>query len=381
MVPYVSAGQSPTAVQLNALIAELDGLLHGLFGGKSWIIYERNAAEPEGRRFYFGDVAQRKILPPPVAAPVYDHGAFTSLADSYTVHAYDPDLDLAFTDQQQPDPAHPWPLDGSLEAHTRLHQGPEDTEPRAYWLCNQGLVDDQHFLLQGRERYRRLDVAEIVIEGWTGGEPFVWNSTWNKFHCLRFHNLDPRPLNVELPGLAFSVPAFGIQALRRTYPLGAWDKTYTYLWRAVSGDSLLNSPLPWTANPIANLRVFHEFLDISLTTLPSARLFADASIFWDGSSLLPQPIGDATELAKYLVPYRGGSLDPGRGPARARHCKGNAGIVGGVFWTGHRGRESRAAGRERTSPHPGTRCHNASGCDGRWNQHPADPATDPAVFP
>lgn len=293
-----SAGGHPSASQLNALTAELDDALRVLFADKSWLVYIGMAGiVPEGERFYFGTSASWKIIP--IIAPgatAYVHATFTAAAAALTATSYD----LPTTTAEATE-ADPWPLLGSLETHKTNHLGDD-----YYWRQDMTGSGDYN----AREVYKRFAVAEIVIEAWGSGT-FTWPATHDKYHFLRFHNLDNQTLTVDLDGTnTVSIPPFGVRAVRRTYPhVDAWDSTYVYLWKAKRGDYLL-----WDsehANNVASLMCYHDWLDSCRRAMPAGTvngrgrarttrgLHIDPTEVWDGAALLPQAISGSEKLAKY----------------------------------------------------------------------------------
>ncbi|TXH52730.1 MAG: hypothetical protein E6Q97_15035 [Desulfurellales bacterium] len=291
MIAYVNSG-SPQASQLNALTSELDDILRVLFSNKSWLLYSyTNTGIPEGRRFYFGDAASRKVFP---GEGEYDHATFTASAAAKTVTDTDVSKHLAFVEEGPT-----WDLDGSLEAHKQTVN--VDGTDYDLYLCQVDVIGN----VLSRERHRRIHVAEIIIEGWDTGVDFDFDSDWNKYHFLRFHNLDNEARTINLPGgSSIVVPAFGVQAVRRSYKLGStWDTSYRYLWKAQSGDQLIFNHLNEgsTANNVASIQCFHDWLDIITDGVNPFRrgAFVDPRVCWDGSSLLPQAIDGTKRLGEY----------------------------------------------------------------------------------
>lgn len=283
-VPYVSAGQSIRHTQLNALTAETDAVLKCLLGGKSPLIYYGgDGLLPMGHIVAFGAAANWKIIPLIAslsALAEYDHTTFTTAAAALTVASYDATNEVANVDIDDP-----WPLDGSLEAHTKTYLGD------AYFFrqrTNTGTVQGY------RERYLKLDTLDVIMEGMSAD--LTWDSAWNKYHFIRFHNLDRSSRTVAMPGsVNVVIPALGCQAVRRSYPNeNTYDTTYQYLWKAESGDLLFYDAI--RANNVASLKCFFDILDNAVAYIDHiagttrSTIFLKASEVWDGSRLLPSTL-------------------------------------------------------------------------------------------
>lgn len=298
-VSYVTPGNSPTASELNALTAELDTALRVLFADKSWYVYLGMAGNvPEGTKFYIGDDSQWVIIPALFGGSVvpYDHSTFTSAAAAFTVDTFEATNETAAVTQ-----ADPWPLAGSLEAHTI-----DDSGTTYFYRQDRDGAGDYGSV----ERYKKLAVAEILIEA-LGSSTMTWSSDYDRYHFLRFHNLDNQELTITLPGgSTVVVPKFGVRAVRRTYPAAnSWDSTYVYLWKAVSGDSLCWDSEP--ANNVGSMMAFHRWIDSVSpandagaangrgTAWTAHGLHLDPTVVYDGSSYLETAIAGTTELAKY----------------------------------------------------------------------------------
>lgn len=294
-VAYVRAGTSPTAAQLRALASETDAIMRCVFADKTPLIYYPRALFYQwGRMVAFGTAASWKIIPilqsliSGVPTAAYNHATFTATAAGLTISSIEATLELAYVVQD------PWPLDGSLEAHKIAISGID------HYYC-QKLASG---LTGYRERYRRMEVLDVLLESLGGS--LTWDSKWDKYHFIRFHNLDPSQNVVTLPGGdTVTLPAFGIRSVRRTYPAAnTWDQTYRYLWNPIKGDSLIWSYGSTYQNNVASMLYYHAALDslgfngISFPLEPSTIWFKP-SVVWDGSSLLPQAISGATKLIKY----------------------------------------------------------------------------------
>jgi hypothetical protein len=291
VIDYVAHGQSIRHAQLNALTAELDAVHRCIFSDKTPLIYDEiSSGFTLGRIVAFGTSGSWKIIPilnglgRGLPSSAYNHAVFTAAAAALVLDSSDATLQLAYSVTE------PWTLDGSIEAHTTTISG--DT----YWWCQK----TTNGLVGYRERYRRLEVLDVILEALGGA--LTWDSAWDKYHFLRFHNLDPSTNVITLPGgTTVTLPPFGIQSVRRSYPnINTYDTSHLYFWASVAGDSLFwdtGSP-----NNVGCLRGVHDRIyDVSFT-IPGGvdpTLFFKPSIVWDGSSLLPQAIDDTLPLLKF----------------------------------------------------------------------------------
>lgn len=288
-VSYINAGSEIRATQLNALINEMEAIYRCLYGDKSPYIYEVTGFSPASLKVAFGTDSSWKIIPLhvlvtgfPTAA--YDHSAFTTAAAALTVATYDTPLELAYVDL-----ATPWPLDGSIEAHKVDYLGTDH-----YYF--QRLATDVYGV---RERYRRLAVLDVFLEALGGA--LTWEEEWNKYHFIRFHNLDPSTNVVTLPdggaGVELSLGPFEVKTARRSYPAGnTWTTGMRYFWPAESGDSVF-----WDADPdntVGSLAMFHTYV-AQIIDAASTTFGFKASEFWDGSAKLNEAIDTATKLRRY----------------------------------------------------------------------------------
>lgn len=290
-IEYASVGSNIRSEQLNALTEELDTICKALLCYKTPLIYWDTALRddgyhkwaptsfPLGKTVYMGDSGLWKVIPLiDAGATEYDHSAFTTAEAAMTVESWDLDKHLIINSTD------PWPLDGSIEAHARTDGGFQ-----WYWSPP---VDSGR--MRYRERFRKIATLDIVLEA-VPGSALTWESAWNKYHFLRFHNLDPSATTVTLPGgSTITLDPFGVQTVRRGYPnLNTWDTTYQYLWKCEHGDSLY-----WDAEPsnnVASMVFYHRLLDAM-----SAKLGFDPRVVWDGSDLLPETI-DLTKPIRNLM--------------------------------------------------------------------------------
>lgn len=92
----------------------------------------------------------------------------------------------------------------SLKCHTRQLQGPDDTEPKTYWLKEQTAPIPTKYYVRA--------LAEIIIEGPT---LVSLPDELDKFQCFRFHNLQPRECLVRLGSTSFTMTPFECCCYRR----------------------------------------------------------------------------------------------------------------------------------------------------------------------
>jgi len=278
---------------MNALVQDLDEALKVLFSGKSPLAFVPYAFLQQqelgflfGVQYFFGDPTKRKILAG--NSLVYDHAKFQALADSATIQDSSTDdkwcrLVPLVSEQVQPIGDmfgiiafenvarlnQSWAFDWSLEPIRRTVGGVR------CWL-ESGDSYDPDGLMRPRERMHDQAVADIVFEGYDGAV-FVWPSEWSKFGCLRFHNLDRKPLTILFQGHGTSVKieALGCKAVRQygLYSDGlrvGIDTTFQYLWAFRAGDAPIFNATHnvhagvWGslgASSIASLPLLHRWLD------------------------------------------------------------------------------------------------------------------------
>jgi len=302
-VAFVAPGNPITAAQLTALTADLDAILTAAFGGLSWLAYDRGAVLPRSTTIYLGPTSSRFFFP---GEPEYDHQTFVDWIAGSTIRDYDDERELAIIGV----PALGWPLDDSVEAHTVDHVPTGATDAKKYWLAKYyDPLDSTSF--RERERFRRFDTLDVVFDGGTyPGDAFTWPANWDKYHCLRFHNLRDSPLTINLPpgGQFLTLPPFGIHAVRRDYPAGAvWRASYRYLWEPVSGDQLVFETVPpqnWTPDEprFSNLTTLSYFSHAITLLSTQPILFFDPSKRWKPASVSPYPpIADERRVIDYQV--------------------------------------------------------------------------------
>lgn len=246
IIEYLRGGEAITPTEMNALFGSFSGRMETILGGRSFLPAFKNTGfstqdhgqssyhsfpyQIVGKCFHFLDGATYyanftpgfkaktvTVYDPIAAANVsaqggysYDETAFDS--PTITPISYDRTNRIC-TIADIPEAQYPawlFKLNGvsifehSLRTHTRELQGPEDDEPKTYWLKEQSAPIPS--------KYYHRALAEIIIEG-----PIRVSlpETLDKFKCFRFHNLQPRDCVVELGGTTFTLQPFECCCWRR----------------------------------------------------------------------------------------------------------------------------------------------------------------------
>lgn len=284
-----------------------------------------------GIRFHIGDPAQRRIIPESV--PAYDQAVFDGILtrlevlsvddEKGTALIADPSIDdYMLVGAMFGDPIFKttcainrvWLFDWSLRIERITHSG------QSYRLKHGQGYDARE--IPPEEQLHDRAVAEIVFEGF---EPstYEWDSNSCKFSCLRFHNLDLKPLRVNFAwiGQHIEIPALGCRTVRFT----GFDadgrrtgilKGLNYLWPLQRGDApIFESRRDRTAgvwgspgfNPACSLSMAHQWLGLGYGLLGSGRyagICYDPRVAWDGSSYYESRIGgveDSDLVGRYGV--------------------------------------------------------------------------------
>lgn len=294
MLPTLSPGSPITAAQANAVFEALDEALHALFGGCTPLAFLPIGGSTSwfesrlgGLLFNFGSGSKRLLTG--VHAPavhnqaVYDSQASTAVLrpgpDQYdhtlkqaTVQGYlQAGITVPFSG-----PTH---FDRSLKVQTR--QFPGLTEPYFLRLAAVSLGAQDYFY---NEHRHTLAVADFAFEG-HAARTFTVPRAWDKFDCIRLHNLDPdsTPLTVTFqgdPDLVVEVGRWQCVSVRRVpLPDGfSWEVQGYLLFRArpediarFGGTFLWNhrpNAAPWLnlreadgANPVACWASLVHWLD------------------------------------------------------------------------------------------------------------------------
>lgn len=235
MLTYLRGGEPITPTEMNALFGAFDGKMNSLLGGRSFIIAWRTFADggvsatlpPElfGQIFFFcaGLTAYAQRVPGAVAAgsgvAPYSHDEFTTAAAAAVATEYDTQNRIA-TIADIPQAAYPAGrtkrdavglFEHSLDVHTRMLQGPDDTEPQRYFLREARAVDGTGGACSPT-RYMDLALADIIIEGVSQ----VDLRGYKKFACFRFHNLQRTNCAVLLDGHTINLSGYECRSVRRT---------------------------------------------------------------------------------------------------------------------------------------------------------------------
>jgi hypothetical protein len=132
--------------------------------------------------------------------------------------------------------------------------------PEDYWIRTFLSTGGSTGAIWYFEHVHDLAVADVVFEGQTA-RVFTWPTAWNKFQCVRFHNLDPNPtplvVTFEETGQAFNLNPWDCLAYRRNPTGPTWERQGFLLFRARGSDiARFGNTMPWNdkvrANPEAN---------------------------------------------------------------------------------------------------------------------------------
>lgn len=268
----------PTAAQMNALWGEFDRKLTKILSGKTFLLSRQRQFNGVlmGKIFYFtpapaatvyggrapgftqGDPSGVVIgpdgqpIPSPLTTIPYDHQVFVNAVAAVAAdiaanpsHAtWDhasrivtvppiPASAYAYTNPAYGSLPMEWPsaqhavglCEHSLAAHYLLHQGPGDTEPRKYYLQEQGAVPEKRY---------RFALAELVVEGQS---TLNIPDEWDKYNCFRIHNCNHTPLTVSFGShYSITLSPYGCATVRRDSVSENYRKGFTYFFKFEKGD-------------------------------------------------------------------------------------------------------------------------------------------------
>lgn len=316
-VTYLDSGTGVSAHQMNALFAEFDRKLAAALGGCShfiWMINRGLINDPNydasliGRPFFFlanPEGAYTQCLRSwgetggGFSGGSYNHQAFLDALATKTVESWDDAKRIVrVSGYDLPSPRH-----NCLQPLTLLKPG--DASGRPYYVQTHEMVDIP-------EKHYRYAVAEIIIDGPTELElPLAWN----KFECLRFHNLNPhKSVTVTRgPTCGFTLGPLQCRAVRAMREASG-DKVFVtwpfrYFFPFVVGD-----PRFYDCRPNAGLYAAMAANNLSNPALITTWLALFAQRFhFDWSQPAPEvswatrygnPGNDATKLGE-LVHHKG----------------------------------------------------------------------------
>ena len=312
---------------MNALVEECDEALKVLFSGKSPLAFGGLTAWSGvlGIPFLFGDPAERKILAGDTRQ--YSGALFQTIAGGITIVGPDVDGTLDCEDaveSRYEDVAELFGYGAGFKS---------DCDERDVWVFDWSLAvklaedallgADFGFLrlydetknaavVRPMEQLHDRAVAEIIFEGYDD-TTFVWDPSWGKFGCLRFHNLDRQTLTIDFGALGtVEIPPLGCQAVRQYGASGAQrtgiDTSRQYLWAFRHGDAPV-----WEAtrdqtrgvwgsqgySSLASLSILRDWI-----TAAGLRMHRDPRVRWDGTSAYAASFAlssDSDCLAKYAL--------------------------------------------------------------------------------
>lgn len=223
-IPSLAEDASIVASDANAAFDLLDGALKCLFAGCSPILWLGLAAYQTsgmcGVPFVFGTQANRKLLD---TVESHDQSSIDADVAAATLGSQDDARKQVTADLAT------GALGASLVAHQRTVTPGGGGADEDYWV-RVPLVTGwyQH------EHPHELAVAEVIFEG-HASRAFTWDAAWNKFRCLRFHNLDPdaTPLVVTIGETAdeITIPRWSAVTVRRSADGSAWEVQGFLLFR------------------------------------------------------------------------------------------------------------------------------------------------------
>ncbi len=240
-ISYITAPQEVGITEANSVFDALDEALSILFNGQSPLLYlphtgasSWSEAGLAGVLAVFGTQASRKIFS---ATASHDQAAFDSAVAAATVTGQDDTLKQVTLDLTAADTG------TSLVAHQRDATPPVGPD-EPYWARVE--IATGYY---AHEHYHELAVVDVVFEGHSS-RTFTWLEEWNKFRCIRFHNLDPdaTPLVVTMEETAdtFSLGPWDCITVRRNEAGTAWEEHGFVLWRMEDRDLIrFGGTLPW----------------------------------------------------------------------------------------------------------------------------------------
>lgn len=249
-ITLLAPGDPITATEANELYDALDDALRVLFNGQSPILYlgwsgsvSWQATGLCGVPFVFGTQANRVIL---FAEPSHNQTAIDTDVSTATLGTQNDTLQQVTVDLAED------VMDGSLIAHKRTVTTPTTAD---YW-CRAETIAISGTQYYHHEKPHRYAVAEVVFEG-HASRTFTWKEEWNKYQCIRFHNLDADAVDLvvtmESTSQTVTLPRWSCKTVRLSEDGTSWDVQGFVLFRARSEDiDQFGGTLAWNPKNDAN---------------------------------------------------------------------------------------------------------------------------------
>lgn len=245
-IPLLQSGSSIAVEQMNAAAAAADDLFRKLFSDCSPLLFLPldGAASWRGSGLcgmmaVFGTQSARRIF---ATIPTHDQTAFDQIAATAPILGYEHTLKQVTLN------IYPTDLDGSLKVHKRwvlltpTFGGPQFYFVRVLALSHGGTDYYLH------EHRHDLAVLDVVFEGHSP-RTFTFPATFDRFSCIRFHNLDADEmplvitLEAEVP-LVLQLPRWKCVTVRRYGD--SWIVQGFILWRTTEQDlDRFGGTFPW----------------------------------------------------------------------------------------------------------------------------------------
>ena len=240
-ISYLTPPQEIGIAEANAVFDALDDALRVLFNSQSPLLYLPNTGPSSCRESgllgvlcVFGTMGSRRILS---AVASHDQTAIDSAVAAATRTGQDDDLKQITLDLTT------GYLGKSLVAHQVLATPPVGPD-ELYWVRQEFVSGSyQH------EHLHELAVVDVVFEG-HASRSFTWLEEWNKFRCIRFHNLDqdvtPLVVTMESTGDTISLDRWQTKTVRLSADGTSWEEIGFLLWRMREDDlARFGGTMPW----------------------------------------------------------------------------------------------------------------------------------------
>lgn len=248
MIALLSNGSNVATEQANAVAQALDDALYALFAGRSPLLYldlpTWRSSGLAGLLHVFGTQANRRILSGEAS---HDQAAFDNLAATAPFYSV-PGTQFDHTKKQVTLDLSTNAFDFSLKVHRRVvNLTPAYGGTQEYWARTVYATDGVNTWYHHEHRHE-LAAIDVVFEG-HASRVFEWPEEWNKFSCIRLHNLDPDEEDLEVtfrgsPDVTVTLPRWRCTTVRRNGE--TWESQGFVLWRARTSDVVrFGTTWPW----------------------------------------------------------------------------------------------------------------------------------------